>query len=52
MTQRAQDLVIGAAFLLAFPSAIHLTHLASSEPGQPGRPSLEQSPAASAPTGG
>jgi hypothetical protein len=51
MTQRAQDVVLGAAFLLAFPVAIHLTHLASSEPGEPGRPTLERSAASSASVG-
>ena len=39
MTQTMRDLVLGAAFLLAFPVAITLTDRAASEPGDPGVPS-------------
>lgn len=38
MTQTSRDVVLGFAFLLAFPLAIHLTDWASSEPGDPGSP--------------
>ena len=38
MTQLMRDLVLGTAFLFAFPVAISATGRASSEPGDPGAP--------------
>ena len=38
MTLTVRDLVLGAAFLLAFPVAITLTDWASSVPTDPGAP--------------
>jgi len=38
MTLTMRDLVLGVAFLLAFPVAITLTDWAASEPGDPGAP--------------
>ena len=38
MTQTTRDLVLGAAFLFAFPVAITLTEWAATEPGDHGVP--------------
>jgi hypothetical protein len=41
MRPTVRDVVVGIVAVLAFPFAIQLTHLTSSEPGSPGEPSRE-----------
>jgi len=38
MTLTLRDVVLGLAFLLAYPLAITVTDRAAAEPGDPGRP--------------